>query len=115
MNAKVHIPHVPTRYDPITNKRVPSLNLTPAGLFGELNVLLPDVEEVRVSDMQDELSRIRRAMFNSYSPEDFICCVGDPVLLAATLKAAAGLYYAPVKVLRWDRSRKTYIKTEITL
>jgi len=110
---KVFLPHVPIRRDPISGNTAPIVNLNPALAFGELVPLLAPDRFVHGDYLQDAVDDCREAA-KQIGVEDWICCLGDSVLLAVTLMTA-GERNGRVKLLRWDRNKRTYNPVEIEL
>lgn len=99
--AKVFLPQVPSRMDKGTRLWVPTVNLEPAKNFGELVVLMPP-EASRLHDSPDMLNMLRAKML-SFSDDDYLCCIGDPGLIAFAAITAARMTGGNVKLLKWDR------------
>ena len=98
---KVYMPQVPSRIDNATKLWVPTVNVDPAKQFGEIVVLLPP-EATRLHDSPEMLNLLRAKML-SFSEDDYVCCIGDPGLIAFTAITAARMTGGNVKLLRWDR------------
>lgn len=95
----VYVPHVPTRFDPLLNKRTPTLDISSAGAFGTIIML----------DCNLSNSTLRFEQLQNFEPCDYILAVGDPVLIAAAIhRAFVESGSDEVKVLRWDKIKKGY-------
>lgn len=110
---RVFIPAVPTRYDPIKDGRISSIDLRPAMHFGELTVLVPDIYPITNDNCGDTLAAIRAGLVGM-SANDFVLAVGDPILIAAAIAYADDMN-GVVKVLRWDRRIQNYHTIEVRL
>ncbi len=110
MKRKVYIPSIPTRWDEATQGRVPSVDLNPAGEFGDLiamsngtGTLDDQIEQVKEKAQEIELT-------------DLILCVGDVVLTAVAIAATSMNYTSgTVTILRWDKKRHCYDEVEVSL
>ena len=113
MRPYVYLPSVPTRYDPISNKRIPSIDLKPAMRYGELVPLVNLQAGFRDDEIHEALETLKEGLKN-YDPEDYILCVGDPILMAAAIAYASDMSEI-VRVLRWDKVKREYDFTEVRL
>ncbi len=107
----VLIPHVHTKYDPISKQRVATIDLTEAQEYGELEVVTSG--DVDIVDAIETL--YRRIAEGEFEPTDYILAIGDPLLIAAALSYAAEKLGGSVAVLRWRRSAKHYETVEFEL
>jgi len=113
MRPRVFLPSVPTRYDPISNKRVSSIDLKPAMKFGELVTLVDPQNSYRDDQIHDAIIELQEKL-HDFGADDYLLCVGDPILIAAAMTYASDRT-STVKVLRWEKSRREYDCAEITL
>jgi|AntRauTorcE11898_2_1112593.scaffolds.fasta_scaffold07893_1 hypothetical protein len=111
--GRVFIPQVPTRYDGILGRRVPTLNLSEARVHGQAVIMTDPEARMETEDLPDALESIKTAMAK-FRPLDCILCVGDVVLLAAAITYAIDTH-GSVRLLRWLKREKTYEMTEVTL
>lgn len=88
-------------------------NLTPAMDFGDVEVVLPEDTQLTFAP-QPAVEVIRRKM-SSYTAEDYIVAVGDPVAIGAVCAAAALATGGRFTVLKWDRQEKRYIPVRVDL
>lgn len=107
----VLIPHVHTKYDPISKQRVATIDLTEAQEYGELEVVTSG--DVNVPDGVNQL--YDRIMDGEFTASDYILAIGDPLLIGAALSYAAEKIGGPVTVLRWNRFGKHYETVEFNL
>lgn len=110
---KVYVPHVPSRYDPVTQRRVPVFDLQPATEFGILTFLVDLSQEIR-GTLDPSLFQGVKQRIDSMTEDDYLLCMGDPILNAAAIKYATDKL-GKIKVLRWDKSKKEYYHTEVEL
>jgi hypothetical protein len=107
----VYVPQVPTRYDAATEKRVPSIDLNPALHFGQLRTLASG--PTLYDEMQSEIEQVRKGLID-ITPEDYILCTGDPILVAAAIARGCELLER-VSVLRWDKRDKRYEVVKVSI
>jgi hypothetical protein len=106
---KVYAPQVPSRYDAATRLWVPSINLDPARVHGELVVMLPpNANRLHIAPLVAAL----REQMRDYGPEDHIVAVGDPSLIAVTACLAAKKTQGLLRILKWDRQTANYMPVE---
>ena len=107
---KVFIPSIPTRYDVVTDRRVPSVDLNQASVYGDL---------VKMIDYKSSISTKEGIMLikeesKNIHKDDLILAVGDLVYLAATIHFVS-LQNGVANLLRWDRRTKQYYTEEVEL
>lgn len=100
---RVLIPHLYTKYDPITKQNVASIDLKEAQEYGEL---LPVVSGNFDPDLA--LDTLWQTITETFEREDYILAIGDPLMIGAALAYAADKIGGPINVLRWERNRKAY-------
>jgi len=100
---------IPMRYDPLTESRVPTIDLSSAARYGKIKVLVPDYP----CDRDSALDAVRDGMA-SYDPEDLLVASGDPILFALAFTLAADTH-SVVKCLLWDKGNRCYELVEVTL
>lgn len=106
---KVYVPQVPSKYDAATKLWVPTINLDPAKMFGELAVMLPpNANRLHINPLVGAL----REQMKDYSSDDHIVAVGDPSLIAAAACIAVRKTGGLLKILKWDRQTSNYISVE---
>lgn len=111
--ARVYLPHVPTRYDHLTNSRVPSVDFGPAAAFGQLVELTTYDRAISSDEIDDALEQIQTNL-SQLTDRDYIVAAGDPILIAAAVSYAHDLI-GVARVLRWDRQTKKYNLVEVVL
>lgn len=106
--GRVFVASLPTRWDAATKSNVPTLDLNPALVFGELHILTRGQKSI--GDMETAVATIKEAAID-FTPEDYILMVGDPILNAALVTAIvmnADIQQDLVRCLRWDRRNRSY-------
>lgn len=100
----VYVPQEPRTRDEFNNWK-PLYDLSPALKFGTLELLLPngpmslDADSV-IATLQEKL--------DTYTPEDYIMCIGDPAAIAAAVLVAGLNTDGAVTLLKYDRSERQY-------
>lgn len=104
----VYIPQLPARFDPSTDLWIPTINVDPAKSWGDLRIMFPQsVSRVGTAPLIEAM----REIMKDVGPQDCVCAVGDPALIAAAscfMSKRTGL----LRLLRWDRFARDYILVE---
>jgi hypothetical protein len=108
--SKVFVTHEPTKWDETAQRLVPIFNLTPAAVYGDLEILLPAGASL-ISTVP--MVRMMRDRLAGFSDDDYILPAGDPASMMAAGMIASSLNHGRVKVLRWDRQSRAYIPLQI--
>lgn len=102
---RAFIPSVPARYDPLSNKKIPTIDLRPVQHFGEPILLVP-------VGGAEEPQRLIAEGLRGFTEDDYIVAVGDPVLIAAAAYWAQRYLpmdsSEPINMLRWNRYESAY-------
>jgi hypothetical protein len=93
-------------------QEAPGRNLTPARQYGELNVMLPPGN--LVLSPAPTIKRLRKSL-NTFSKEDYLLLMGDPVGMSLAFTIASEKTNGFVKVLKWDRQHETYLPITLNL
>lgn len=110
--SKVYVPQQPSRFDAATRLWIPTVNLDPAKVYGEVVVMLPpNANRLHTAPLIVAL----REQMAAYTTEDYIVAVGDPSLIAAAACIATGKTRGLLRMLKWDRMASSYIPVEIQL
>lgn len=109
MTTRVFVVQNQHRWDRDRQKFVPKFDLTPAGEFGELVYLLsptaaPFRPEPIIQELKDKLADITH--------DDYILCVGNPLLIQWVGTIAAGLLGGRLRSLQWSGKDQRYIAVE---
>lgn len=88
-------------------KTVPKHDLSPAAAYGELQVLI-NRNNIGIA-AQPIVAQLRHDL-RSYSDDDCILAVGDPVAIGLAISVAADSNRGRVNILRWDRQTGQYIQ-----
>lgn len=110
----VLIPHVPTRYDPFTRGRVPSVNMTPAQRWGDLIELTDRNVPVNNVTIPDMVETIRSTLLARDNPSDFILIGGHMVMVLAAAKIFADRH-GHCRMLQWSHGDQQYYLVEADL
>lgn len=108
MSRKVFIPSIPNRWDAATEQRVPSVDLNPAGAYGDLIAMSNGT-----GDLDSQITDVKRKT-SEVTVDDFILCVGDVVLTAIAI-AKTCERNGTARLLRWDKQRHCYDEIEVSL
>lgn len=108
--SKVFVVQNQHRWDRDRQKFVPKFDLSPAAEFGELVYLLsptaaPFRPEPIIAELKQKLAGI--------TPEDYILCVGNPLLIQWVGVIAAGLLGGRLRSLQWSGKDQRYIPVEV--
>ena len=109
----VYLPAVPMRTDPDSGLRVPALDVSSAAQYGDMVTLLRVDRPIRPAEMGSAILALRKQLAE-IAVDDFVVCVGDPVLIAATVSFAVNRH-GVAQLLRWDRRLKHYERVEVFL
>lgn len=90
----------------------PSKNILPAAQYGEISILCP-FGQIGFSP-GPLVRRLYRAL-QKFNDNDFILCMGDPVLIGVTCAYAATINNGRFKSLKWDRQECCYYPVQIDL
>ncbi len=105
---KVYLVQQPSRYDQEKGRRVNIHDISSASIFGDITA--PMFPHNGVSYLtQHDVHEVRR-LLKDYSDEDCILCIGDPAAIGLSLALASEINRGKFNVLRWDRTRREYIK-----
>lgn len=85
-------------------------NLTPAAVYGTLEVLVPAGNSL-ISSVPTV--RLLREKLRDFSDNDYLLPVGDPAVMMAAGAIAAEFNHGRIKLLRWDRIQQQYIVVQI--
>lgn len=103
--ARVFITQNPMRRN-VHKELVHKYDLTPAREFGNLEVLLPS-GPVLISP-ESAVSKLREKL-SSFTKDDWLLCLGDPVAIAAASAIVAEVNDGVIPVLVWDRQVRQYL------
>ncbi len=87
-------------------------DLTPAEEFGELSFLLaPDAKPFNPAPIIDELFE----KLDGFSDNDFLICIGNPILLSLAVSVAVDINEGRVNLLQWNGRRGAYVPVSADL
>lgn len=105
----VWVPQQPSRYDKAYDVWVPSINLTPAAIYGEIEILLPPgASPIALSPIKQAL----KEKFANSTSDDLLVAVGDPSLIALCAVLLAQKHQR-LNMLKWDKNNGNYFKVEV--
>lgn len=108
--ARVYLPSVSTRYDPLSQGRVPTIDLSSAASYGELVLL---TEKRQLTDLPAALEDIKDNLADCI-PTDYLVSIGDVALVAAAIAYICDMH-GSVNLLIWDRNSRKYECLEVSL
>jgi NTP pyrophosphatase (non-canonical NTP hydrolase) len=103
---KVYIPELPTRFDRLTQMRIPTIDLNDAASYGSF------VSIISAPMPRKEALELIKIAAREIDAQDYIMAVGDVVFLALLL-AQVLRKNGRALLLRWDRITRTYHMEEI--
>lgn len=89
----------------------PKFNLSPARRFGELRELLP--ERMPPFDTTPVIERLRENLA-TFSDEDYLLLIGNPVNMGLAVAVAAGFNQGRVMMLQWSGTKRDYVPVSAT-
>ena len=112
MNSTVYIVQEPQRRDRITGEFVPTFDLTPAAVYGDLKVILPP-GNVMLSPAP-MIAKLKHELRN-FCDDDYLLAVGDPAAMTTAAAIAAKFNRGKYALLKWDREARAYITIPIEI
>lgn len=113
MTSTVFIPQAPQVRDPGTGKLRPRFDLTKATSWGTLKELVgPSANPLRD---KDEIIDILHTELEDYSDNDYILCVGNPILIGWTVAIAAYYGNGEIQMLSWNNVKSVYEPLDVQL
>lgn len=87
-------------------------DLTPAEMFGDLiEIVEPDAQ---VGDM-DRITQSMVRNLQNFSDDDFIICIGNPIMIGMAIAQAADVNEGRVKCLQWRMKDRAYLPIQIDM
>lgn len=111
INAKVFVPQCPARFDTAINSWVPTVDLRPAQVYGEVKVALPP--EASRLPIEQTMAMLESALHAFDEERDSLVALGDPTFIAASAFLLARNGATRLRMLRWDRRRGAYDAVEL--
>lgn len=87
-------------------------NFSSARDYGDIEVVLP-ITNVGIS-IQPLIPKIRSRL-SRYGDEDYLICVGDPIVIGVAINVAAEINRGKVNLLRWEKERRCYFPISVDL
>lgn len=106
--SKVYVVCEPTHL--VNGVERPSMNLTPAREFGEVEILMKSSQSMLAPV---PTVRALRDKLRNFSDDDYILPVGDPVLMSTVAMVASEMNHGRVKYLKWDRIQRAYFVIQV--
>lgn len=98
------------RWDRDERAFVPKYDISSAHQFGNtVELLSPTAAPFNPGPILDEL----RAKLADFGDEDYILCIGNPLLLAWAFAIAADANHGAAKALQWSGKDHRYIPVEV--
>ena len=93
--------------------QVMDYNVRSADKFGDLEVMLPDRQQIIFS--AGPLVVELRKKLRDFSDNDYLLLIGDPAIIGVCCAIAAEYNNGKFKVLKWDKRDYRYYDIEINL
>lgn len=91
---------------------VPIYDLSPAEGYGIITPLLPE-GPIKIS--AGEMTHLMREEMQDFGDDDYIMCVGDPVVIALATMVASDINDGVVTLLKYDRRARAYHPVRLNL
>jgi len=85
-----------------------NFDLVPAMQYGELVPVV--TENVSILDNSPALEKIRRVLDDFDEANDYILCIGSPILIFLVGNVLGEMGVEDINFLVWDKKYRTYIK-----
>lgn len=106
----IYITQLPSRRNPESGAYVPTVDVTPAKLFGDLRFIFPP--GMNVQDMRAAAETMKVALRDFDPASDYLLPMGDPALMVLAA-AQLGSRWVDFKILKWDRHSGAYFTHKI--
>lgn len=109
-DSVVFVTQIPARLE--AGSWVPTVDLSPAGEFGEVRVMLPSGMNFHAA--APAVQQLREALRDFRGDRDYFLPLGDPLVMAAAAAIIArreGFF----RMLKWDRFTRSYHSYEVKL
>jgi len=104
--GKVFVVQEPVRRNKVTGDFEPVFDLTPAAVYGDIEILLPPGPVMlATAPMNDKL----RYALRNFCDDDYILPTGSPPAMLAAGFYAAYHNRGRYKILQWDKRSRQYI------
>ena len=91
---------------------MPKYDLSPAEQYGEIVELLsPTAKPFNPAPLVEELY----IKLEKFGNDDFIICIGNPILLSMAVAVAADINDGKVRLLQWHGHRNEYVPVDVDL
>lgn len=106
----VYVVQEPTRWNHAARMMERTIDISPAAVYGRLEILLPP-GKVMLST-QPMVQELRKKL-KDFSDRDHLLAVGDPSAIAAAAMVAAMYNHGRIKMLKWHRETQAYISVQV--
>ena len=96
--------------EPVSKDGTGKMDFSPAMEYGELEVLLAHSQSLLAP--VPTIRRLREKL-ETFSDEDYLLPVGDPVLMSTVAMVASYFNHGRVKFLKWDRIQRKYLAIQV--
>ncbi len=107
--SRVFVVQIPARK--VRGKWVKTRDISDAERFGKLEILLP---QGNITDTTEAQGTVTEKM-GTYTPDDYILAIGDPIAIAIVTMMASKSSGGTVKFLKWDPRGKFYDVYAVTI
>ncbi len=111
MTSRVFAVQVPTYYDQQTGEYKSQFDLSPAQEYGRVSILLDS--NIKPFDTE-KLVRILRNKLADFCDDDYLICIGNPVVQSIAFAIAAEMNDGFVTCLQWTKNRN-YVAIPVDL
>lgn len=109
---RVIVTQIPSRRDRETRLWVPTVNITPAEKFGQIETLLPPGSQFFAA--KEAVRIIKQRLHDiDYQPQDYFLPLGSPVVMTVAGAIAARRGNGRLNVLVWDGQNGNYVAYEL--
>lgn len=112
MTSRVFVVQQPATYDRAHKRFVAKYDLAPASVYGPLTFLLPPGNIF--NDRVEHATNTLRDKLATFTANDYLLAVGDPVAIAAASLIAGENSGGIVQLLKWSRSTERYTAFIVT-
>jgi hypothetical protein len=110
--SRVFVVQQPSVFDRHARKFVPKYDLAPAAAHGKLVYILGPGNIFK--DRMEQATRQIAKVLATFSADDFMLAVGDPVAIAAAVLIAGQRTGGTIQLLKWDRIANAYEAFNVT-
>lgn len=112
MTNRIFVPNQPAKFDNLAGVLVPLYDLSPALAFGEL-VDIFGLGSVELGPQA--LARHLKSKLAGFTADDYLLCIGDPVVIASASAIAARQAGGRITLLKYERRLREYFPVSIDI